>query len=208
MMLQRLVPDQTLSRAFGVLEGAYMASEGVGAVVGAVFVEVVGLEATLIACGLFLPALGLAARRRLMDADVGMLARPEHVELLHALPLFAALGPREVELLAQQLRPVDVAAGDAVITEGDVGDSFYVIESGAAEVTHEGRHIRSLADGDYFGEIALLRAVPRTATVTARTPMTLLSLDRQTFLEAVTRYAPGVQAANEIVEARLATPAR
>jgi MFS family permease len=206
MMLQRLVPDQTLARAFGVLEGAYMASEGLGAVVGAVLVEVVGLEGTLIACGLFLPALGLLARQRLLDADVGMLARPEHVELLHALPLFAALGPREVELLAQQLRPVDAAAGDAVITEGDVGDSFYVIETGAAEVTHEGRHIRSLADGDYFGEIALLRAVPRTATVTAQTPMRLLALDRQTFLEAVTRYAPGVHAANEIVEARLATP--
>jgi MFS family permease len=208
MMLQRLVPDQTLSRAFGVLEGAYMASEGVGAVVGAVLVEIVGLEATLIACGLFLPVLALVTRSRLVAADVGMHAKPEHVALLHALPLFAALGPREVELLAEHLRPIDVAAGDTVITEGDIGDSFYVIESGTAEVTQGGGHIRSLTDGDHFGEIALLRAVPRTATVTARTPMRLLALDRLTFLEAVTRYAPGVHAADELVEARLAASPR
>jgi MFS family permease len=208
MMLQRLVPDRTLARAFGLLEGAYMASEGVGAIVGAVLVESIGLEGTLLVCGLLLPVLGLVTRSRLVEADVGMRARLEHVEVLHALPIFAALGPREVELLAEHVRPLDVAAGDAVITEGAVGDRFFVIEGGTAEVTQAGRPLRSLTDGDYFGEIALLRAVPRTATVTAVTPMRLLTLDRLTFLEAVTRYAPGVQAANEAVEARLAASPR
>ncbi len=204
-MLQRLVPDQTLARAFGVLEGVYMAAEGIGAVVGAALVGGVGLEGTLLLTGLLLPAVALVSRSRLTEADVGLHASPEHVRLLHSLPLFAALGPREVELLAQHLSPLDVAAGDVVVAEGDVGDRFYVVESGQADVTHEGRPLRSLDAGDYFGEIALLRTVPRTATVTARTPMTLRALERAPFLEAVTRYAPGVLAANEIVESRLAT---
>jgi hypothetical protein len=205
LMLQRLVPDQTLSRAFGVLEGAYMAAEGIGAVVGAALVGLLGLEATLIVAGVLLPAVAFLSRSRLTAADVGLQASPEHVRLLHSLPLFAALGPREVELLAQRLLPLHAAAGDVVVAEGDVGDRFYVVESGEADVTHEGRPLRSLAAGDYFGEIALLRSVPRTATVTARTPMSLLALERAPFLEAVTRHAPGVLAANEIVEARLAT---
>ena len=205
LMLQRLVPDQKLARAFGVLEGAYMAAEGIGAVVGAALVAGLGLQGTLIVTGLLLPAVALVARRRLTEADVGLHVSPEHVHLLHSLPLFAALGPREVELLAEHLSPVEAAAGDVVVSEGDVGELFYVIETGDADVSQGGRTLRSLSAGDSFGEIALLRSVPRTATVTARTPMTLLALGRAPFLEAVTRYAPGVVAANEIVESHLAT---
>ena len=205
LMLQRLVPDQKLARAFGVLEGAYMAAEGIGAVVGAALVAGLGLQGTLIVTGLLLPAVALVARRRLTEADVGLHVSPEHVHLLHSLPLFAALGPREVELLAEHLSPVEAAAGDLVVAEGDVGELFYVIETGDADVSQGGRTLRSLSAGDSFGEIALLRSVPRTATVTARTPMTLLALGRAPFLEAVTRYAPGVVAANEIVESHLAT---
>jgi CRP-like cAMP-binding protein len=101
--------------------------------------------------------------------------------------------------------PVRVDAGGVVVAEGEVGDRFYVIESGEAEVTVEGRMLRGTLVGDSFGEIALLRDVPRTATVTARTAMQLLALERLPFLEAVTRCAPGVRAADEIAEARLAT---
>ena len=90
-----------------------------------------------------------------------------------------------------------------MIREGDVGDRFVLIVSGEAEVSREGTHVVTLYAGDHVGEIALLRDVPRTATVTARTPMELLTLDRAAFLEAVTGYPQSRERAEAIVEARL-----
>ncbi len=81
--------------------------------------------------------------------------------MLHPLPL------PSVEQLARGLEPVDVAAGQVVFTQGDVGDRYYVIESGEAEVVGDGRVVATLGPGEGFGEIALLRRTRRTATVRA-----------------------------------------
>ena len=94
--------------------------------------------------------------------------------------------------------------GEVVVREGDAGDRFYIVTEGEVDVTEAGKPLSTLAAGGYFGEIALLRDMPRTATVTARTPVVLYALDREDFLAAVTSHAPSEQAAEEVVSARLA----
>jgi CRP-like cAMP-binding protein len=94
-------------------------------------------------------------------------------------------------------------ADEVIIREGDVGDRFYAIVNGEAVVTRGGELVANRGPGDFFGEIALLRDVPRTATVTATTPVALLALDREPFLEAVTGHPQSRELAEAIVEERL-----
>jgi CRP-like cAMP-binding protein len=95
------------------------------------------------------------------------------------------------------------ASGEAVIREGDIGDFFYAIADGEVTVSKRGEPVAVLGRGDCFGEIALLRDVPRTATVTARTPLQLDALDKTSFLAAVTGHDPSARAAEALVHARL-----
>jgi len=98
-------------------------------------------------------------------------------------------------------------AGDEIVRQGEPGDRFYVVDSGSAEVLVDGRPSASLDPGDYFGEIALLRNVPRTATVRAREDGLLLSLTHDAFVPAVSGYAPSLASAEAVVGLRLG-PAR
>ena len=202
-MLQRIVPDESQSRVFGVLEGTWMAGEAIGAVLAAVLAASLGTRGALVATGLLLPLLGLATRRRLREADVGARVPAEDLALLHSLPLFTALGPPELERVAAHVFRLELPAGTTVIREGDVGDRFYVIRSGRAAVVKAQQLLSTLGDGEYFGEIALLRDVPRTATVTAETDLDVLVLERIPFLEAVTPHAASVRSADEVIAVRL-----
>ena len=98
---------------------------------------------------------------------------------------------------------VEVTAGTRVIRQGDPGDRFYIVTRGRLAVEVDGRVMATLSDGDQFGEIALLRNVPRTATVTAIEPTELLALGRDAFLAAVTGSRPSSIRANELVDRRL-----
>ena len=91
-----------------------------------------------------------------------------------------------LEQLAAYAQPVIATAGSAVIREGEQGDRFYVIQSGEAEVLIHGHDVNELGPGDSFGERALLRDTPRTATVEARSELELQAIERDAFLEAVT----------------------
>jgi CRP-like cAMP-binding protein len=122
---------------------------------------------------------------------------------LRRLPLFAPLRAPELEALARAVRPVAATAGDVVIHEGEPGDFFYVIADGAVDVSKRGTSVAELRRGDCFGEIALLRDVPRTATVTAKTDVQLDALDKTSFLSAVTGHDPSARAADALVHARL-----
>jgi CRP-like cAMP-binding protein len=121
------------------------------------------------------------------------------------LPLFAPLPAATVEHLARSLQPVRVVAGEQIVREGEPGDRFYIVASGEVEVAADGKPLRTLGPGEHFGEIALLRAVPRTATVVARQDGELLTLDRDEFVAAVTGHPESREAADAVIGARLGT---
>ena len=100
---------------------------------------------------------------------------------LKSVPLFASLSKRERELVARFADEVDVPAGKVLTKEGGPSQEFFVITSGSATVTRDGAEVGHLETGDFFGEIGILHAEPRTATVTADTPMRLLVLFAQNF---------------------------
>ena len=111
----------------------------------------------------------------------------------------------ESSISARTARWVEVAAGDDVVREGEEGDSFYVVDDGTLEVSVAGAvRPEHLHRGDGFGEIALLRSVPRTATVSAVSDARLVAIDSADFLAAVTGSADGKVLASEVAASHLA----
>jgi MFS family permease len=203
IMLQRLIPDRKLSRVLGVLESVFTAPEGVGGFAGALLISSFGLGWTLLGIGLFTPTIGFLARRRIAALDVGM-RLPEHeIALLKRTPVFGPLPPTVLERLAGNAVPLDVDTGTVIIRQGDRGDRFYVLEHGEVEVVKDGRSVGRLVDGDSVGEIALLRDVPRTATVTSTRRSRLLVIERQDFLLALSGHPDAGRAAHAMAEERL-----
>ncbi len=204
-LLQRAVSDEVLARVFGVIETLYYVSVAIGAIAVPPLVSAFGPRWTLVITGLFLPVLALASGTRLLRIDSAAIAPARAVALLRELPLFAPLPALALERLAMHLHELDVPAGVEVITQGDVGDRYYILASGEAEVWIDGELVNNLAPGEGFGEIALLRDVPRTATVKTTAPSELFALDRETFLEAVSSDRRSSAAADETASRRLGT---
>jgi MFS family permease len=183
-LLARVTPHEVLGRVFGMLEGLMMAGLALGSLLVPGLVAIGGLRlalagvAALLVVAMLLP---MASLRRL-DAYV---PPTEALARLRGHTLFSALPPAVLEGLARELASIPVHAGLAVITEGEVGDRFYLIAEGEFDVSIVGEHIRTLEPGDGFGEIALLHDVPRTASVRARTDGLLFALERQPFLDAL-----------------------
>jgi hypothetical protein len=202
-MLQRVIPLGGLSRAFGVLEGTSMAAEGLGSAAGALLIGWLGVGWSLVAGGLLVVVMLVLNRRPLEDADVGVLVSIEHLHLLRSTPMFAALGPAELERLARTLGQESVGPGVAVCVQGEMGDQFYLVEKGTARVVRDGLEVASLGTGDFFGEIALLRDIPRTATVEAVSDLDLLVLERGPFLDAVKSTKCQIEAARLVSQSRM-----
>jgi MFS family permease len=204
-LVQRAVPDEVLARVFGVLQMLWLGSIGIGAILAPALISAVGLKTAIIVTGAALPVLVALTARSLVGIDSAASA-PEaaKLRLLTTSPIFAPLPGMTLEHLAGRLVPLRVEAGTVIVREGDAGDRFYLIAEGTAEVSEYGRVISELGTGGYFGEIALIRDVPRTATVTAKTPTVLYALDREDFLAAVTSHEPSAEAVEEVVSARLA----
>ncbi|HTG47954.1 MAG TPA: cyclic nucleotide-binding domain-containing protein, partial [Actinomycetota bacterium] len=153
--------------------------------------------------GAFAPVVMLIAWRPLSAIDRAAVAPDgETVAFLRRMPLFAPLPPPAIERILARVERISVPADEVLIREGDVGDRFLMIVDGRGELTRGGQPVTDLGPGDHFGEIALLRDVPRNATFTATTPMTLLVLDRDTFLEAVTGHPQVHARAEAIADAR------
>jgi CRP-like cAMP-binding protein len=131
------------------------------------------------------------------------LRAPAGTELLRGIAIFSPLAPAKIEALASVLTTETASAGSAVVSEGGVSDRFLVIVSGRVEVTQNGEHLRFEGPGEFFGEIGLLRDVPRTATVTAVEDTTLYSLARDDFLDAVLGVDESLAAADDVVMHRL-----
>jgi CRP-like cAMP-binding protein len=99
--------------------------------------------------------------------------------------------------------PLSVPTQAILVREGEPGDRFYLLARGEVEALVDGRVTRTMAAGDYFGEIALLRDVPRTASVRARTPVEVYALDREEFVAAVTGHEMSAEAVEAVITARL-----
>ena len=201
-LLQRLTPDHLLGRVFGTLDSAYISSMAVGAGVMPLLIALVGLQWGMAVLGLFVTLSVIPAIPRLRRLDLTLRA-PEGLPLVESVPMFAPLDRTALEGLARQLTRVEVAAGALVFDEGDEGDQFFIIESGAVQIWHDGVLLRTEYAGDYFGEIALLRQVPRTAQVRAVEPTVLRGLGRRAFLDAVLGNVEAVTAAETIVARRI-----
>ena len=203
-LLQRSVPDEMLARVFGVLQSLMIGTLGVGAILAPLAIELFGTRAALVGTGGLLPILTALFWRSLSAIDRDA-RRPPAVDLLAANRIFAPLPAPVLESLAGKLATVQRSAGEVVFRQGDHGDRFYVVGDGEVDVTVDGQPARRLARGEGFGEIALLRDVPRTATVTAATHVTLHALERDDFIAAVTGHADSAEAAEAVVATRLGT---
>jgi MFS family permease len=207
-LVQRAVPDEVLARVFGVIQMLWLVSMGVGAAIVPALISWLGVEGALIATGLFVVALAALVGAKVARIDAEAAApRPDELRILATVPIFAPLPGGSLEHLASRLVPLQVDPGTVIVREGDAGDRFYVLAEGEVDVAQEGVTISTLGAGDYFGEIALMRDVARTATVTATTPVVLYALDREDFLAAVTGHPLSAEAAETVVGARLAGPA-
>jgi MFS family permease len=202
-LLQRVAAGEVLSHALGLLQTVVVVGMVTGTLLAPTLNSELGPRGALVATGAVLPILAAALWGRLRRLDARTAANPAYVELLEGIPIFEPLADVALEQLASLLEPMAVGAHEPVFSQGDSGEAFYVIEDGELEVVIDGKPIRRLGHGEYFGEIALLRDVPRTATVLALTPVNLLLLDRGHFLATVTGNSSSARAADAVVGARL-----
>ena len=202
-LLQRTARGDLLPHALGLLQAVFVVSVAAGTLLAPALISTLGVRGALLVTGAFLPVLAVALARRVGRLDAHPEADPALVALLAAIPIFAPLAESALEHLAASLAAVVLPAGVAVISQGDHGDGFYIVEEGDLDVSVDGEHVRGLGPGDYFGEIALLRDVPRTATVRALSDVRLQRLDRAPFLGTVTGNSTSADAADAVVGARL-----
>jgi hypothetical protein len=206
-LVQRLSGDRVLARVLGVVETTFVATIGIGAILAPALVSLLGLRGALIATGAVLPVVTVLRFSALRRLELGAPVPQREFELLRNCPVFAPLPLATTEGLARRVISLDVPAGTAIITQGEEGDRFYVIASGSVEVIKDGVVVNREGPGESFGEIALLRSVPRTATVRSLEPTHLIALDREPFLTSVTGHADSHEAATDVVERHLSPTA-
>ena len=201
-LIQRIVPDDVLTRVLAVVWAAAMGAVALGSVAAPALVEAVGPRRALVVVGAILPLLALLSWRGLVEIDKTVAAPTAELALVDAVPMFAPLSIAAKEYMARRLVSVPVSAGDVVIRAGDPGDRFYIVADGEFDVLADGAD-HKMVEGDSFGEIALLRDVPRTATIRAVVDGQLYALERADFLAAVTSHSAARTAGEAVVEERL-----
>jgi CRP-like cAMP-binding protein len=185
-IVYRLVETPMAPRVTGIIESTKLALEGLGGFLAPVLVLLIGVRGALWVAAVPLPLVAVTGWRMLhrMDANAG--ERAQLLELVHRVHWLHSLDVPSLENLVGRLAPVFVPAGGTdVVRQGDDGSLFYIVVSGNAEVLVNGFVVGAMSRGDSFGERALLRDVPRMATVRSLSPMRLLALSRENFLAAV-----------------------
>jgi MFS family permease len=202
-LAQRTTPNESRVAFLGLIDTAANGGVAAGGVAAPFLIEWVGISAALVVAGAILPVTAA-----LLWPFLRRVPEDGHVDqrctaLLRGVPLFTPLSLATLEHLAGSMEPASFAAGEAIMREGEHGDRYVIVERGAAVVSQGGTEVRTLGHGDAVGEIALLRDVPRTATVVATAPVDAFVLDRDSFLEAVTGTPRSLVVATDVVSAHL-----
>jgi CRP-like cAMP-binding protein len=186
-LLHRLLETPAVPRVTGAIESTKLALEGLGGFLAPLLASTIGIRPALLIAAFPLPLVVLSGWRTLHKVDETAGERAATLELLHGVHCLEPLDLPTLDSLVGRLVSVDVPSkGIDVVSQGEPGDSIYVIESGSADVLVDGFAVGVLEAGASFGERALLRDVPRTATVRSRDPMKLFVLSREDFMEALT----------------------
>jgi MFS family permease len=201
-LLQRLGSDETLGRVIGSLESGRLGAMALGSISASAAVALLGADGALFVLAALMPVFILLCWTSLRAYEVGAPVAEDSFGLLRGNSIFSPLPIATLERLSRDLVPVTAEAGEEVITQGDQGDSFYLIEEGEVEVFENGNFRRNEGPGESFGEIALLREVPRTATVRATEQTRLLRLERDQFIGAVTGHRRSRHLAHGVVDSR------
>jgi hypothetical protein len=202
--LQRTIPNEMRASVFGLFEGYIAAMAGLGGIVAPILLTVLGTQGALILVGAILPVLAVASSRGVLRADDIALVPARQLQLLRGVVMFAPLPITTIEQVADGLRPLHFAPGDILMLAGEPGDRFILIDAGTVEVEQAGATLRMIGPGGYVGEIALLRGIPRTATVRAVTEVSAFGIDSRAFIAAVTGDREAAVFADRVVDARLA----
>ena len=200
--LQRVLPAAAIGRALGVLETVVLVGIGLGAALAPAALTVTDVRGVFLGAGLFLVVAATAGWRATALIDRGLPVLGPEVFLLRGLPIFAPLPLATVEYLSTRLQQAHFDEGAVIIREGEPGAHFYIIVEGEAVASVQGRPLRTMGPGDGFGEIALLRDVPRTATVVTRGDLRTVTLHRTEFLAALANVESAT-AADALVRGRL-----
>ena len=202
-LLQRTTDDHVLTRVFGTVEGLWLLGHATGAAVAAPLQAAIGLGPALVSIGVFFLIVGAVLLPGLRRIDAAAVIPERQLALLGRIPFFAPLPRVDLERIARQLERIDTPAGTQVIRQGDVGDRFYIVEAGTFSVDVDGRAISTASEGGFFGEIALLHDVPRTASVRATDDGAVWALGRDEFLATVTGLPQADRAAHAVSAERL-----
>ncbi|MGZ8580507.1 MAG: cyclic nucleotide-binding domain-containing protein [Actinomycetota bacterium] len=204
-VLQRTASGDVLTRVFGAVEALWMLGYGAGAAVAPFLERAFGLGVAFAVCGGAMLVAALVALPGLRRIDERTVEPERQLSLLRRIPMFAPLPPLDLERIARQLDLIQIVAGTEVIRQADVGDRFYAVDAGSFEIVRDGTTIATAVEGDYFGEIALLHDVPRTATVRATSDGAVWALDQEEFLATVTGLPQAENAAHAISKERRRT---
>lgn len=203
-LLQRSTDDTVLARVFAVQESTSLLGLALGSALAPLLVSWLSASAAFVPLGIGISIAAVVCALFIRSLDARAVYRPVEMEALRSVPFLAVLPPYELERLAKDVAWVDVAAGEVVVREGDAGRDFFVVGSGRLAVTVAGEPRPDLGAGGWFGEVALLNDVPRTATVVAAEPARLLRVSAVDFLAAVTGSADGHALASEVSARHLA----
>jgi len=196
-IFQRGASNQERAAVFSVFEGVAGLGLVTGSLLAPALLAAFGPSGALAIAGSILPIISLIVYARIGRADRVSVVDEDVVRLVRRVDVFAELPLTAVERLVAGMTPVSAARGEVLVREGEPGDTFVILASGQAEVTVDGRQLDQLGPGAGFGEVALLRRSPRTATVTALSDLTGYAVDADTFACAVS--GPATAAISEQV---------
>lgn len=202
--LQRTIPNDVRASVMGLFEGYIAAMAGLGGIVAPLLLAVVGVQGAFVVTGAILPVVAAVSFRGVLRADDVALVPERQLHLLRGIAMFAPLPVATIEQLAGSLTPLHFGPGEILMRAGDPGDRFILIDAGTVEVEQAGATIRTIGAGGHVGEVALLRRIPRTATVRALTETSAFGLDSPSFIAAVTGDRDAAASAERVVDARMA----